>query len=170
MAEIYKIIEGFENYSVSDHGNVKSNKSNKTLKPYLRNQYYAVKLYINNIDFKTIPVHRLVALSFIENIEDKKVVDHINNDKLNNTLINLRWATNTQNSQNSIIYTNNTSGSKGVTFSNALNKWASRLDINGIRVHLGYFTDKQDAINARIQKANEAFGIYTNKCEKIINV
>ena len=109
-------------------------------------------------------------MTFIENTENKKIVDHINNDKLNNNLTNLRWVTNAENAQNAIVYANNTSGYKGVKFNKDRNKWVSQVNIDGIRIHLGYFTDKQDAINARVQKANEVFGIYTNKCEKIINV
>ncbi len=170
MEEIYKIIEGYDNYSVSNLGNVKINKSGRILKSGLNARgYYRIGLK-NDKQRSFFYVHRLVALAFIENTENKTIVDHINNDKLNNNLTNLRWATNAENAQNAIVYANNTSGYKGVKFNKASNKWQSQINIDGIQIHLGLFTDKQDAINARVQKANEVFGIYTNKCEKIINV
>jgi hypothetical protein len=168
--EEYRIIEGFENYSASDLGNVKNNKTERIMKPHLeRCGYYRIVLRNDKKDYKLF-VHPLVALAFIKNTENKKIVDHINNDKLNNNLTNLRWATNTENLQNATAYAKNTSGTKGVHFKKQSNKWQSRINIDGIKIHLGYFVDKQDAINARVQKANKVFGIYTNKCEKIINV
>ena len=46
---------------------------------------------------KTVRVHRLVALSFIPNLESKKTVNHIDGDKSNNYVHNLEWMTNTEN-------------------------------------------------------------------------
>ena len=66
------------------------------------------------------------------------------------------------------MMTNNTSGVKGVCWSKASNKWMSRINIDGIAIHLGVFTDIEDAKQARILKANALFGVYTNSCEKII--
>ncbi len=166
MEEIYKVIEGFENYSVSNLGNVKNNKLRRIMKQGIGNNgYYRVGI-TNNNRCALIRVHRLVALAFIENVENKQNVDHIDNNITNNSVNNLRWVNQKENIQNSSISKSNTSGSKGVSLHKGSNKWSAYIHIDGIKIHLGLFVDKQDAINARIQKANEAFGIYTNKCEK----
>ncbi len=170
MEEIYKVIEGFENYSVSNLGNVKNNTTDYIMKlDGVNNNYFKITLR-NDKQVRKFFVHRLVALAFIDNFEDKPEVDHIDTDGKNNILSNLRWATKKQNGQNKKIANNNKSGTKGVHFDKPRNKWRSYINIDGIQIYLGYFVDKQDAINARVQRANEAFGIYTNKCEKIINV
>ena len=61
----------------------------------------------------------------------------------------------------------NTSGVKGVSFNNYLNKWHAYINIDGIRVNLGCFENLEDAKQARIIKVNEAFGAFTNKIEKM---
>jgi hypothetical protein len=168
--EEYRTIKGFEKYSVSNLGNVKNNESNKLLKSNITKYGYRhISFSINKV-VTSFQVHRLVGLAFLENNENKSDIDHIDQNRTNNILSNLRWATRSQNCYNKQIYTNNTSGSKGVKFCKQSNKWRSQINIDGIRIHLGIFTDKQDAINIRVQRANELFGIYINDCEKIINV
>ena len=103
MAEEFKLINGYENYMVSNFGNVKNSKTGRILKLVIigleHSRYYAVNLYKDGIrTSKTI--HKLVAYAFLQNSENKKCVDHINNDKLNNNLTNLRWATQQENCQN----------------------------------------------------------------------
>ena len=101
---------------------------------------------------------------------EKKCVDHINNDVKNNKVENLRWATNSQNSQNAKISKDNTSGTKGVSFRKDIKKWSARITINGKCICLGSFLKKEDAVNIRIQRAKDEFGEYLNACEIILNV
>jgi hypothetical protein len=166
--ETYKVVKGFENYSVSDHGNVKNNTTRKILKncPNVHG-YEQVQLWKDQ-KRSTLKVHRLVALSFLPNLEAKPMVDHIDNNILNNNVSNLRWATRVQNGQNRILNKNNKTGYKGVSFNKRKDKYVSVIQVDGIQVQLGYFTNIEDAIQARIIKATQAFGIYTNSCEKII--
>jgi hypothetical protein len=166
--ETYKVVKGFENYSVSDHGNVKNNTTRKILKncPNVHG-YEQVQLWKDQ-KRSTLKVHRLVALSFLPNLEAKPMVDHIDNNILNNNVSNLRWATRVQNGQNRILNKNNKTGYKGVSFNKRKDKYVSVIQVDGIQVQLGYFTNIEDAKQARIIKANQAFGIYTNSCEKII--
>ncbi len=110
----------------------------------------------------------LVASAFIPNSENKKFVDHIDNCKTNNSIANLRWATSVQNNQNASMRKDNTSGIKGVSWNKNAKKWKATISIDGIRITLGYFTKLEDAKQARITKANQAFGVFTNACEKII--
>ena len=165
--ETYKVIEGFENYSVSDFGNVKNNRTGRILKQSTTNGYLRLELKVNKLRSSKL-VHVLVARAFISNPDAKRCVDHIDNIRTNNNVSNLRWATHAENSFNQCLAKNNTSGVKGVLFKKASKKWHAQIMIAGIPINLGYFTKKEDAIQARITRANEAFGIYTNACEKII--
>ncbi len=49
-------------------------------------------------------------------------------------------------------------------------KWTAQICINGKKIHLGSFLNKEDAINIRIQRAKNEFGEFINKCELILNV
>jgi len=59
----------------------------------------------------------------------------------------------------------NTSNVKGVSYHKKHKKWQASITIDGIRIHLGYFSNIEDAKQARVDRANEAFGVYTNQCE-----
>ena len=84
--EIWKEI-GINNYFVSNYGRIKKKEEIRKLKP---NAHGYIKITINN---KSYSVHRLVALAFIPNIENKEFVNHIDGNKTNNNLKNLEWAT-----------------------------------------------------------------------------
>lgn len=100
MIEEWKDINGYEGlYQVSNLGRVKSfkGKSERILKPGLNAKgYLGVNLYKNSKP-KNIRVHRLVARAFIPNQENKPEVNHIDEDKTNNTVSNLEWTTGKEN-------------------------------------------------------------------------
>jgi hypothetical protein len=75
-------------------------------------------------------------------------LDHINGDRSDNRIENLRLATYMQNSQNRKTPKNNTSGFKGVCASENKNKWTASIMFNGKRIHLGTFKAKNEAIKA----------------------
>jgi hypothetical protein len=163
--EIWREIDDFE-YSVSNFGRIKNIKTRQILKPGKdKNGYLIVRLSKDKVK-KTFAIHRLIAHAFIFNPKNKKCVDHIDNNRSNNNINNLRWASNKENSQNKIISKNNTSGIKGVTFDKKAKKWKAQIQIDGIQIYLGSFDSIDDAKQARIKRANEAFGIFLNKCEK----
>jgi hypothetical protein len=158
--EEFKVINGFENYSVSNLGNVKNNKTNRILKHDIWKGYRTVKL--NKIKQK---VHRLVAMTFIPNPNNNLIVDHIDNNPSNNKVDNLRWCTSRENSYNKKIFKNNTSGYIGVQQQQQKNKWRSQIRIDGKNKHLGYFDKIEDAIIARYNKAKELYGEFLNEVE-----
>lgn len=98
MEEIWKDIPGYESfYQVSTFGRVRSfkRKNPKILKPYLSKYGY---LYIElrgsmSNKRKRISVHRLVAITFIDNPLNKEQVNHIDEIKTNNNVFNLEWVT-----------------------------------------------------------------------------
>lgn len=94
MNEIWKDIEGYEGiYQVSNLGRVKSLRSSKLLKQYVNNQGYAqVTLSLNNVRCLK-RVSRLVGCAFLNKNELQTQINHIDENKLNNTVDNLEWVT-----------------------------------------------------------------------------
>ena len=149
-------IDGFDNYSISNFGNVKNSKTNRILKLKNHRQgYKEIQLYKNG-KCKKFKVHRLVGISFLENPDNKPMIDHIDENKANNNVKNLRWATRKDNSCNRGKPKNNTTGFKGVSFYKPLNKYKAYININGKIKHLGYY-----------ETAEQASKIYDDKAEKI---
>lgn len=163
--EEYRDIKDYENYQVSNIGNVRNKITEKILRPGIdAHGYYLVVLYKNRKGTSK-KIHRLMCETFLDNYENKSCVDHIDNNKLNNDLKNLRWCSHKENNQNKKIPKNNTSGVKGVHFHKQKNKWMAYIKIDGIQINLGYYDNIEDAQAARIAKANQVFGVFTNSCE-----
>ena len=93
-------VEGFSNYRVCKQGTVMNLKTKKLLKGTVDNGYKRFCLRNDNGDRKKILGHRLIALAFLKNPHNKKEVDHIDRNKLNNCASNLRWSTHTENQIN----------------------------------------------------------------------
>lgn len=86
---MYKIIEGFENYSIDKNGNIKNNKSGRILKSRLNARgYIDIALCIKGKS-KTLLVHRLVASAYVENYSEALQVNHKDGDRQNNNFSNL---------------------------------------------------------------------------------
>jgi hypothetical protein len=167
MEEEYRTIEEYPNYCVSNLGNVWNNKDGNAVVGFPNIDGYLVLTLYNEYGKKTKRINRLVANAFIENPYNKPIVDHINCNRKDNTLVNLRYATYTESKQNIKIPSNNKSGVKGVSFHKSTGKWRAYISIDGIQVVLGYFKSIEEATQARVKKANEVFGVYTHSCEKL---
>lgn len=101
--EEWRQIDGFQDYQVSNLGNVKSFKQDKngkllSLKPNATG-YVVVKLYNNGQDYNKM-VHRLVLETFCPTTDKDKEVDHINRNRNDNRLENLRWVSPSENCKN----------------------------------------------------------------------
>ena len=131
--------------------------------------YNFVELCQNNKGKKHY-LHRLVAKTFIPNPNNKKCVDHIDNNTFNNIVENLRWATSSENQGNRKMNQNSKSGAKGICWDKKYNKWRVCIMIDGKSKYLGLYENLEDAKQARMKEANRLFGDFTNACEKIIHL
>lgn len=136
-------------YLVSNMGRIKSFQSNskgKILKGNVdSNGYIRYNLIIKSISTH-ITIHRIVAIHFISNPHSYTIVDHINGDKFNNTVENLRWCDKKNNNLNTKLSSKNTSGHKGVSLQRGL--WITTWSQNGISKKES-FKNKNDAIEFR---------------------
>lgn len=101
------------------------------------------------------PLHRVLLCG------DYECIDHIDRNKLNNTIENLRGATKQENAYNSKLSSNNTSGVTGVSFSKCKSKWRSYINVDHKQIFLGYFTDINDAIKVRLKAEIKYFGEFS---------
>lgn len=97
-------IEGYENYLIYDDGRVYSKNVNRFLKQCKDGRgYYSINLCKNG-KFKMFNIHRLVGLHYLESIEGKNVIDHIDRNKTNNHVNNLRWCNHSENMINTDVH------------------------------------------------------------------
>lgn len=103
--ELWKPIKNYENYyQISSFGRIKSihKKPHKILKLSLRSEYLGTQLNKNGKG-KTFSIHRLVSLSFFNNFDDRKIVNHKDGNKLNNHVLNLECITQKENRKHAEI-------------------------------------------------------------------
>lgn len=100
--EVWRGVAGYEGlYEVSNKGRVRSVKG--VLKPLVkRGGYLGVNLYRSGCKMKSMTVHRLIAIAFIENPECKRCINHKDFDRTNNNSSNLEWCTHKENTAHSI--------------------------------------------------------------------
>ena len=92
-----KQIKDFPNYTISKDGLVLNTKTNTEKTQSIgKNGYKYVTLYHENYS-KLFYIHRLVMLYYVDNVENKRTVNHKDGNKLNNSLSNLEWATDSEN-------------------------------------------------------------------------
>lgn len=99
MPEEWKRIEEFPKYEVSSEGKIR-NKHGNLVGGTLRTDGYTSLTLCNSGTYKRRLLHRLIALAFIPNPDNKDFIDHINQDKSDNSISNLRWATHSENMLN----------------------------------------------------------------------
>jgi hypothetical protein len=147
MQEIWKEVPEFPKYQVSSLGIVKSFKRNQVriLKQRMSSSGYLNVILCDKGKIKGFTVHSLVAMSFLNHIpcRQKLVIDHINDNKLDNRVENLQIVTTRYN----VFKTQgkNTSIFKGVSWSNQYKKWRADIMINKKQKYLGAYEIEYDA-------------------------
>ena len=133
--EIWKDIKDYPNYMVSNLGNVKSVNYNKTDKEKIlkngkdRGGYLQVNLWKNGNGKKYL-IHRLVAEAFIDNPNNLPQIDHINTNKTDNRVCNLRWCTQKENNNNHLTVEKRSKPILQFTKNGEfIRKWKSATDI-----------------------------------------
>ena len=164
--EEFRPVPGYEGlYEVSNFGTVKSLEreflirghypsiiKERILKPSLMGsvgkKYYGLGLYKNDKG-KNMKIHILVAMAFLGHVPDgthKIVVDHNDNNRLNNHLSNLQLISHRENVSKD--KKNGASQYSGVTWHKATNKWRSQIRIGDKRKQLGLFISEEEAHEA----------------------
>lgn len=111
------------------------------------------------IDRKNYTAHRLVYM-FFNDILYGFDIDHVDGNRANNKIENLRLATKKQNSQNVKKRIGCTSQYKGVSKRKNSSTFVCQIRINGKQKCLGYFNDEVEAARTYDQKAKEHFGVF----------
>jgi hypothetical protein len=94
--EIWKNVIGYSNYKISNLGRLINNNGHEQKPQRTKNGYYRISLSKNCIQTKYL-LHRLIAIHFILNPENKPTVNHIDGKKYNNIYTNLEWCTKSEN-------------------------------------------------------------------------
>lgn len=169
--EQWMVITGFPRYSISTMGRIKVNETSKIMALFLAgpatSKYYSTPLSENGKKTNCKP-HRLVALHFIPNPSGLTDVDHINGDRLDNRVENLRWASRSQNNANCRgrrTYGGKAPSSqyKGVLWSKQRGKWMARIclpsnDGKLRQKFLGYYVTEKAAADAYDRAARLYYG------------
>jgi HNH endonuclease/NUMOD4 motif/NUMOD1 domain len=175
--EIWRTIPGFSIYEISSFGKVRNIETKQITGTYIHQQYLMVSLYNGS---RSVPckLHRLLALTFLQNPEKYACIDHVNADKLDNALTNLRWCTYSDNTKN--WHKNRTNYKKVIQYIskdkeivwNSANEAANELELkangiskccnpnNDIKIYMGFNWQYADPAH-RIPKENIDYNDYT---------
>lgn len=168
----WRYIPNYSNYIVNQYGDVislsrdiirkngmKQKIHPKYLEPCINKKGYFFVRLSNLGKVKSIKNHQLVAMAFLNHTPSgmNKIIDHIDENKLNNHYSNLQIVDNRFNVSKSIDKSKTTSKYIGVSYDKSKGKWKAEININNKSHFLGRFTSEL-----------EAFEVYNNKL-KLIN-
>ena len=112
--------------------------------------------FLVGIGRKQYLLHRLIFLYHHGYLTKGLQIDHIDGDRTNNRIENLREVTNQQNAFNAKISSRNKSGVKGVTWDEQSQKWRSVIMLSGKQIHFGFYDTIEEA-TAVIKKARNEY-------------
>ena len=117
--------------------------------------------YVQSRDYDSnnsmVLIHRVIM-----NAPKNKIIDHKNHNVLDNRKENLRLCNQYNNMANQNLSKANTSGYKGVYWSNEKDKWYVKIGYKNNNIHLGYFDNIEEAFKTRKKAEEEYFGEYRN--------
>lgn len=111
------------------------------------------------VDGRRYCLHKLVWL-YVHGSFPHDMLDHINMDKSDNRLCNLREASMSENRCNVGVSAANTSGAKGVCWHARIGKWQVTVGIGKTKQHVGYFSEYDDAVKERDAAARQTHGLF----------
>ena len=154
--ESWRVVIGYtNNYAVSNQGRVKSLLTGKILKPAINHKgYFTVQLSLSG-HRRNMKIHRLVALTFIPNPDGLPEVDHINGDRQDNRVENLRWVSGSTNTRNREVCRQSSSEYNGVIKHSTTGSFVASIWYNKKTVYLGTFTEETKAALAFNQFCKE---------------
>jgi hypothetical protein len=137
-------------------GLVYSFKSNKFLKLLKRKDYWKIRLINKNCICKNLQMSRLIGLAFLPNPKKLPTIDHIDRNKENNRLTNLRWASYTLQMHNTLRKKRGLP--HGIDYyQKRVGKYRARICKDGTQYSLGYFTTVAEAQRAYEAKERELY-------------
>ena len=116
------------------------------------------------LNAKFYKAHRLVYLMHKGYLP--KTLDHINGDRSDNRIENLRAVSAGQNQHNRKLNSNNTSGYKGVAWDKVNKNWTTYINLEGRRIFLGYYSTPEEADRVVRKAREELHGAYANHGDK----
>lgn len=135
-------------------------RNNKEAFTHTGKRGYKVSTYIGENIRKTLTAHR-VAWAIFYGHEPIGQIDHINGDRADNRIENLRCVSNAENSKNTRLRSTNKSGTTGVYRHSQCDLWVAQITINGKTHGLGSYDCIEKAKQAR-KKAEEKYGFHPN--------
>jgi len=140
-----------------EDGKLFRRSDNKEMGIYSQKHHRYARIVVDGKDHK---LHRIIFLYHKGYLPD--IIDHINGDRYDNRIENLREANTYQNRQNSRIYSTSKSGVKNVYWSKGIDKWCVCFSINGKRKTFGYYVDLEEAKQVATSMRDKYFKDFAN--------
>jgi len=159
--EEFQDIKTNDRYMINKCGDIYSKRKKAIMKQHISNKGYAtIKLYKNN-KVNNFLVHRLVAFTFLDNPDNKPIIDHKNRIKLDNNCDNLRWVTHSENLKNKTVNPNATSKYPGVYFvkGKKTKPWRAQSSNGKKKYSIGYYNTPEEAYDAYKKYNLEMFNV-----------
>jgi hypothetical protein len=140
-----KRIPGFSNYFITDDGSIISYRKQgqvRKLKPFLNKGYLCITLQCDNGESKHVSIHRLMWITYNGDIPCDMNIDHIDHDRLNNVLSNLRLLTPQQNKWNT--------EARGCSYVSKSDCWKAEITISYKKILLGTWETESEAHQAYV--------------------
>ncbi len=152
-------INGYEGlYKINKKGEVYSCRKNIILKGGIGTEGYLKFCFVNkNSENNMKPLHRLLGIQFIPNPNNYEFIDHLDNNKLNNNLDNLRWIDKSGNSRN---YKKKRKYDLPTGVYTRGKKFVVRMKLNKKTTHIGTFNTIEEASEAYEKKYDEIMSQY----------
>lgn len=144
--EIWKVVEGYPNYKISNKGKVLNIKTGKFLTLSVSNTGYKCLRLIKNKKTKSFKLARLLGFHFL-GLKEFEIIDHIDGNRLNDSLDNLRRCTLAQNNRNIRKHRDGKSSKyKGVSFDKKAKRFIAKITLDKVVYRKGFKEEVEAAL------------------------